>query len=114
MRSRRPRRRCKRGDGTIVDQFAAKSSGTLTVIGGAGLVVGSFSGGIGDAELLPLAKSGKVRHHNGDRVASSATLTMSSSAKCLKVRPGVGGNDIFEVVIDLGPVSISPSSWSWA
>jgi len=33
-----------RGDGTIVDQFA-KSSGTLTVIGGAGLVVGSFVSG---------------------------------------------------------------------
>ena len=31
----------KQGDGTIVDQFA-KSSGSLSVIGGAGLTIGSF------------------------------------------------------------------------
>ncbi|MBQ0071220.1 MAG: cytosine permease, partial [Spirochaetales bacterium] len=34
----------KRGDATLMEQFAA-SSGTLTVIGGAGLVVGSFVSG---------------------------------------------------------------------
>ena len=32
------------GEGTIVDQFAV-SSGTLSVVGGAGLVVGSFVSG---------------------------------------------------------------------
>ena len=49
-----------RGDGTIVDQFA-KSSGTLTVIGGAGLVVGSFvSGGTATPNFSRFAKSGKV------------------------------------------------------
>ena len=36
----------RQGDGTIVDQFA-KSSGSLSVIGGAGLAIGSFvSGGL--------------------------------------------------------------------
>ena len=49
-----------RGDGTIVDQFA-KSSGTLTVVGGAGLVVGSFvSGGTATPNFSRFAKSGKV------------------------------------------------------
>ena len=49
-----------RGDGTIVGQFA-KSSGTLTVIGGAGLVVGSFaSGGTATPNFSRFAKSGKV------------------------------------------------------
>ena len=46
-----------RGDGTIVDQFA-KSSGTLTVIGGAGLVVGSFvSGGTATPNFSRFARN---------------------------------------------------------
>lgn len=48
-----------RGDGTIVDQFA-KSSGTLTVIGGAGLVVGSFvSGGTATPTSPALPKAAR-------------------------------------------------------
>ena len=49
-----------RGDGTLVDQFA-KSSGTLTVIGGAGLVVGSFvSGGTATPNFTRFAKDAKT------------------------------------------------------
>ncbi len=48
----------RQGNGTIVDQFAV-SSGTLSVIGGAGLVVGSFvSGGTATPNFTRFAKSG--------------------------------------------------------
>lgn len=46
----------KQGDGTIVDQFA-KSSGSLSVIGGAGLAIGSFvSGGTATPNFTRFAK----------------------------------------------------------
>ncbi|MFQ9127669.1 MAG: cytosine permease [Butyricicoccaceae bacterium] len=49
-----------RGDGTIIDQFA-KSSGTLTVIGGAGLVIGSFvSGGTATPNFSRFARNGRI------------------------------------------------------
>ena len=49
----------KQGDGTIVDQFA-KSSGSLSVIGGAGLAIGSFvSGGTATPNFTRFAKNGK-------------------------------------------------------
>ncbi len=49
-----------RGDGTIIDQFA-KSSGSLTIIGGAGLVIGSFvSGGTATPNFARFAKNGKA------------------------------------------------------
>lgn len=60
-----------RGDGTIIDQFA-KSSGTLTVIGGAGLVIAFF---IGNSLMFFFGAISSVY---------------------------VGGNDIFEVMINLG------------
>ena len=50
----------KQGNGTLIDQFA-KSSGTLTVVGGAGLVIGSFvSGGTATPNFSRFARNGKV------------------------------------------------------
>ena len=49
----------RQGDGTIVDQFA-KFSGSLSVIGGAGLAIGSFvSGGTATPNFTRFAKNGK-------------------------------------------------------
>jgi purine-cytosine permease-like protein len=89
-----------RGDGTIVDQFA-KSSGTLTVIGGAGLVVGSFvSGGTATPNFSRFAKSGKVG-------AITTVIAFFIGNSLMFFFGGVssvyvGGNDIFEVMINLG------------
>ena len=50
----------KRGDASLVDQFAV-NSGTLSVIGGAGLVVGSFvSGGTATPNFTRFAKRNKT------------------------------------------------------
>ena len=50
----------RQGNGTIVDQFAV-SSGSLTVFGGAGLVVGSFvSGGTATPNFTRFAKDAKT------------------------------------------------------
>ena len=49
----------RQGNGTIVDQFAV-SSGSVTVIGGAGMVVGSFvSGGTATPNFARFAKDAK-------------------------------------------------------
>ena len=89
-----------RGDGTIIDQFA-KSSGTLTVIGGAGLVVGSFvSGGTATPNFSRFAKSGAA--------GAVTTVVAFFIGNSLMFFFGgvssvyVGGNDIFEVMINLG------------
>ena len=90
----------QRGDGTIVDQFA-KSSGALTVIGGAGLVIGSFvSGGTATPNFTRFAKNGKV--------GAITTVVAFFIGNSLMFFFGaissvyVGGNDIFEVMINLG------------
>ena len=89
-----------RGEGTIIDQFA-KSSGTLTVIGGAGLVVGSFvSGGTATPNFSRFAKSGAA--------GAVTTVVAFFIGNSLMFFFGgvssvyVGGNDIFEVMINLG------------
>lgn len=89
-----------RGDGTIVDQFA-KSSGTLTVVGGAGLVIGSFvSGGTATPNFTRFAKNGKV--------GAITTVVAFFIGNSLMFFFGgissvyVGGNDIFEVMVNLG------------
>lgn len=89
-----------RGDGTLVDQFA-KSSGTLTIIGGAGLVVGSFvSGGTATPNFTRFAKNGKV--------GAITTVVAFFLGNSLMFFFGgvssvyVGGNDIFEVMLNLG------------
>ena len=89
-----------RGDGTIVDQFA-KSSGSLTVIGGTGLVIGSFvSGGTATPNFTRFAKNGKV--------GAITTVVAFFIGNSLMFFFGgissvyVGGNDIFEVMVNLG------------
>lgn len=89
-----------RGDGTIVDQFA-KSSGTLTVVGGAGLVIGSFvSGGTATPNFTRFAKSGKV-----GLITTVVAFFIGNSLMFFFGAVSsvyVGGNDIFEVMINLG------------
>lgn len=89
----------QRGDGTIIDQFAV-SSGSLTVIGGAGLVIGSFvSGGTATPNFSRFAKNG--------RVGAVTTVVAFFIGNSLMFFFGavssifVGGNDIFEVMIRL-------------
>lgn len=88
-----------RGDGTIVDQFA-KSSGSLTIIGGAGLVVGSFvSGGTATPNFSRFAKNGKVGFITtvvAFLIGNSLMFFMGGISSIY-----VGGNDIFEVMINL-------------
>lgn len=89
-----------RGDGTIIDQFA-KSSGSLTVIGGAGLVVGSFvSGGTATPNFSRFAKDGKsgmITTIIAFFIGNSLMFFMGGISSIF-----VGGNDIFEVMINLG------------
>ena len=88
----------KQGDGTIIDQFA-KSSGSLSVIGGAGLAIGSFvSGGTATPNFTRFAKNGKQ--------GTIATVVAFFIGNSLMFFFGaisyifVGGNDIFEVIKD--------------
>ena len=89
----------RQGDGTIIDQFAA-SSGTLSVIGGAGLVVGSFvSGGTATpnfARFAKDAKSGVVTTVVAFFIGNSLMFFFGAVSSIF-----VGGNDIFEVMIRL-------------
>ena len=85
--------------GTIIDQFAA-SSGSLSVIGGAGLAIGSFvSGGTATPNFTRFAKNGKQ--------GTIATVVAFFIGNSLMFFFGaisyifVGGNDIFEVMIRL-------------
>ena len=89
----------RQGNGTIVDQFAV-SSGSLTVVGGAGLVVGSFvSGGTATPNFTRFAKDAKT--------GTVATVVAFFIGNSLMFFFGaiayifVGGNDIFEVMIRL-------------
>ena len=89
-----------RGDSTLVDQFA-KSSGTLTVIGGAGLVVGSFvSGGTATPNFTRFARNGKV-----GAITTVVAFFLGNSLMFFFGAVSsvyVGGNDIFEVMLNLG------------
>ncbi len=89
----------QRGDGTIIDQFA-KSSGTLTVIGGAGLVVGSFvSGGTATPNFSRFARNGKqgvITTVVAFFIGNSLMFFFGAVSSIF-----VGGNDIFEVMINL-------------
>ena len=90
----------QRGDGTLIDQFA-KSSGTLTVIGGAGLVMGSFvSGGTATPNFSRFAKNGMqgiVTTVVAFFIGNSLMFFFGAVSFVY-----VGGNDIFEVMINLG------------
>ena len=90
----------QRGNGTFIENFA-KNSGTLTLIGGAGLVIGSFvSGGTATPNFTRFART--------PREAIIATVIAFFVGNTLMFFMGavssiyVGGNDIFEVMINLG------------
>ena len=87
------------GEGTIIDQFAA-SSGSLTVVGGAGLVIGSFvSGGTATPNFTRFAKdakSGTIATVVAFFLGNSLMFFFGAIAYIF-----VGGNDIFEVMIRL-------------
>ena len=87
------------GNGTIVDQFAV-SSGSITVIGGAGMVIGSFvSGGTATpnfARFAKDAKSGTIATVVAFFIGNSLMFFFGAIAYIF-----VGGNDIFEVMIRL-------------
>lgn len=89
-----------RGDGTIIDQFAV-SSGSLTVVGGAGFVIGSFvSGGTATPNFTRFAKDAKT-----GTVATVVAFFLGNSLMFFFGAIAyifVGGNDIFEVMIRLG------------
>ena len=90
----------QRGDGTFLENFA-RSSGTLTMIGGAGLVVGSFvSGGTATpnfARFAKNAKDGVITTVIAFFIGNSLMFLMGAVSSIY-----VGGNDIFEVMINLG------------
>lgn len=87
------------GDGTIIDQFA-NSSGSLTIIGGAGLVIGSFvSGGTATPNFTRFAKSGKsglITTVVAFFLGNSLMFFFGAIAQIF-----VEGNDIFDVMIKL-------------
>lgn len=87
------------GNGTIVDQFTV-SSGTLSVVGGAGLVIGSFvSGGTATPNFTRFAKdakSGTIATVVAFFIGNSLMFFFGAIAYIF-----VGGNDIFEVMIRL-------------
>ena len=89
----------RQGDGTIIDQFAV-SSGSLSVIGGAGLVIGSFvSGGTATPNFTRFAKdakSGTIATVIAFFIGNSLMFFFGAIAYIF-----VGGNDIFEVMIRL-------------
>ena len=87
------------GTVAMVDQFAV-SSGSVTVIGGAGMVVGSFvSGGTATpnfARFAKDAKSGTIATVVAFFIGNSLMFFFGAIAYIF-----VGGNDIFEVMIRL-------------
>ncbi|MCQ2165191.1 MAG: cytosine permease [Bacteroidales bacterium] len=87
------------GDATLAEQFA-KGTKDLSIIAGAGLVIGSFvSGGTATPNFTRFAKNGKV--------AAIITVTAFFIGNSLMFFFGaissiyVGGNDIFEVMLNL-------------
>ena len=90
----------QRGDGTFIENFN-KSSGALTVIGGAGLVMGSFvSGGTATPNFARFAKNtghGVLTTVIAFLIGNSLMFFFGAVSSIY-----VGGNDIFEVMLNLG------------
>ena len=89
-----------RGDATLVQQFAATNDGSLTIIAGAGLVIGSFvSGGTATPNFARFSKNGKI----GFWVTVVAFFLGNSLMFFFGAVSSiyVGGNDIFEVMLNL-------------
>lgn len=89
----------QRGDGTFIENFA-KSSGSLTIVGGAGLVIGSFvSGGSATPNFTRFAKngfSGAITTVVAFFIGNSLMFFFGAVSSIY-----VGGNDIFEVMLNL-------------
>jgi len=90
----------RRGDATLVEQFAMTNDGSLTIIAGAGLVIGSFvSGGTATPNFARFSKNGKI----GFWVTVVAFFLGNSLMFFFGAVSSiyVGGNDIFEVMLNL-------------
>ena len=90
----------KRGDATLIEQFAAGTK-DMSIITGAGLVIGSFvSGGTATPNFSRFAKNGKI----GAIVTVVAFFLGNSLMFFFGAVSSiyVGGNDIFEVMLNLG------------
>jgi len=89
-----------RGDATLIEQFARTNDGSLTIIAGAGLVIGSFvSGGTATPNFARFSKNGKI----GFWVTVVAFFLGNSLMFFFGAVSSiyVGGNDIFEVMLNL-------------
>ena len=89
-----------RGDSTLIQQFAATNDGSLSIIAGAGLVIGSFvSGGTATPNFARFSKNAKV----GFWVTVVAFFLGNSLMFFFGAVSSiyVGGNDIFEVMLNL-------------
>ena len=90
------------GEGTLVEQFA-KSSGGLTVIGGAGLVVGSFvSGGTATPNFTRFAKDASTGMWTTVVAFFIGNSLMFCFGAVSSIFVGGGANDIFDVMLKLG------------
>lgn len=90
------------GDGTIVEQFA-KSSGDLTIISGAGLVIGSFvSGGSATPNFTRFAKDGKTGFWTTVVAFFIGNSLMFCFGAVSSIFVGGDANDIFDVMLKLG------------
>ena len=90
----------KRGDATLADQFARVNDGSLSIIAGAGLVIGSFvSGGTATPNFARFSKTAKV-----GCIVTVIAFFLGNSLMFLFGAVSsifVGGNDIFEVMLNL-------------
>ena len=90
------------GEGTIAEQFA-KSSGDLTVISGAGLVVGSFvSGGSATPNFTRFAKDAKTGFWTTVVAFFIGNSLMFCFGAVSSIFVGGNANDIFDVMLKLG------------
>ena len=92
-----------RGDATLVEQFARVNDGSLTIIAGAGLVIGSFvSGGTATPNFARFSKTAKI----GCIVTIVAFFLGNSLMFFFGAASSiyVGGNDIFEVMLNLNQI----------
>ena len=93
----------QRGDATLVEQFARVNDGSLTIIAGAGLVIGSFvSGGTATPNFARFSKTAKI----GCIVTVVAFFLGNSLMFFFGAASSiyVGGNDIFEVMLNLNQI----------
>ena len=92
-----------RGDATLVEQFAKVNDGSLTIIAGAGLVIGSFvSGGTATPNFARFSKTatiGCIVTVVAFFLGNSLMFFFGASSSIY-----VGGNDIFEVMLNLNQI----------